>query len=183
MSLDEEAAASLPDSPSSSSSLPPPAQSTCSAGRSDPTHTTPPTALVQSAIGSRPARQPVASPPSPGVNTFAFWLAPRPRRHTSTFRCFGREKALWIPAKQSIAAEVCARARLAERRAARSARRRGCSLGRYGNKMPLLSVYRNELSRGAWDIHYMTIVLFLQKHKHFYTHSQMERRVFSDNFN
>lgn len=60
--------------PSSSSSLPPPAQSTCSAGRSDPTHTTPPNAPVQPVIGSRPARQPLAPPLPVLTPSLSGWL-------------------------------------------------------------------------------------------------------------
>lgn len=94
--------------------LPPPLPTTtcpvaCSAGRSEPAHTPPPPQLsfrVCDWLLGLPV-SPWPHLPSLSVNTFALWLALSPRRHTPTAARFGREKALWIPAKQSIAAEVC----------------------------------------------------------------------------
>lgn len=108
----------------------------CSAGRSEPAQPPPSPISYGLPLGFWLACQPSASPPFPsGVSTFALWLAPSRGRHTPTSACFGREKAFWIPAKQSIAAVGCAWVSRAEQRGAELCES-DCSLGHYGNRMP-----------------------------------------------
>lgn len=108
----------------------------CSAGRSEPAQSPPPTYLLESTIGFLACLSALGlTSLSLSVSTFALWLAPSRRRHTPTSAWFGREKAFWIPAKQSIAAEGCAWVSRAEQRGA-ELYESDCSLGHYGNRMP-----------------------------------------------
>lgn len=95
-----------------------------------------------------------SSPPLP--HTFALRLAPSSPRHTPTSGCFGREKAFWIPARQSIAAEVCV-FEWAEQRGVIAAS------GRYDNKMPAQhSVYKLAIIESIVNPLYSTRVYKLE---------------------